>query len=236
MFKSIKLLTGLILVSFTLIGCKPTNKEPAKPLSTAELAQYKRLAEKYKPVLAEVEQYKQEAQRIAELEKGYLAEYVELRNFSIYKTNSFDDGRERACYRGELVNNGDEIIEKLELTIVFRDESAKEVLKTWQTNLVSANDEFLSDDKMGLELRSAVLTLAGKRLPLKPKSSFDLSKNKNCMSDVFLGWSEDTTDYKLSLLELRPKLKEIHLHDVVDTSFYEMMRLENRAKQFNQIE
>ncbi|NRQ44488.1 hypothetical protein HRH59_18265 [Rheinheimera sp. YQF-2] len=231
-----KVMITALLVVICLNGCKPVNQEPAKPLSAAELAQYKRLVEKYEPMLVEVEQYKQEAARIAEVEKSYLAEYVELKNFSIYKTNSFDDGRERPCYRGELVNNGDEIIERLELTIVFRDKSAEKVLKTWQYNLIFANDEFLNNDKMGLDLRTAVLTLEGKRLPLKPKTSFNLSQNKNCISDVFLGWSEDSTDYKLSALKLRPKLKEIHLHDVFDTGFYDMMRLENRAKQFNQIE
>jgi hypothetical protein len=235
MFKAIKILTVLLLVLAILNGCKPADKEPTKPLSATELAQYQRLLEKYEPMLAEVEQYKQEAARIAEVEKNYVTESVELKNFSIFKTDSFDDGRARACYRGELINRGDEIIEQLELTVNFRNESKKQVIKTWKSNLIDANDEMLENDSMDLQVRAAVLTLSGKRLPLKPGASFDLQKNKNCMNDAFLGWTANATDYKISSVTLRPKLKEVQLYDVMNEEFYEMKLLEIRAKEFNQL-
>lgn len=232
-----KQLLVILSVSVALIsGCKPRDdEEPLTMLNHAELARYKLLREQYEPRILEAEQFKLESARVSELEKTYINDFITLQNFSIYKTNAFDDGRDRACYKGSLVNKGSEIVEELELIVNFRNVETNLVVKTWETMLIHANDEFLQKDDVALETRAAILALSGKRYPLKPNTTTDLRDNKNCMSDVFLGWSEKAVDLKLARVKLRPKLEEVDIYKFMDQGFYEMKLLENRAKEFNQI-
>lgn len=230
-----KILMALFITLPLTIGCEQKEKvEDVVMLTPTELARYKHLQELYEPKLQQAEQYEAEVARIDEVTKTYINDHIQLKDFSFYKTDGFDDGRERACYRGQLLNTGTEIVDQIKLKASFKDSETKSVIKTWEHSLVFANDEKLALFKP--ETRAAILALQGKQLPLKANSSLDLQKEKNCMAEVFLGWSVDAIDYELTELELRPKIEEVNKYEIMDSGFYEMKMLENRAKKFGQID
>lgn len=215
----------IIFLFFTvcmLISCK----ESAPPLSEYEKQHLLELKNEFNQKNKQYKAYKAEKTRISIVEKSYLKNNIELENFSIFKTNKFDDGRDRACYKGVLRNNGNEIIEALDLKVTFLSNDSIEKINTWEPSLIKANDELL--DKMELDKTKAlIMALSGRQLPLKPKKSKSLTDNKNCMSDVFLDWQVKDVKYELANIKLRPKLTEIDPFHSIDLQL-EIAKLEER--------
>lgn len=228
------LTTITLTFTFLIAGCSDKDI-PRNPLSEQEIEEYWQLKEDWELKKKRVEQYEAEEERIKKLEETYLDEYIQLVDFSLYKTNSFDDGRSRVCYTGSVQNNGDEIVSDLELTITLNHEETGEKLGSWSTAIVRANDEFLNSKDRKAETRALFLALEGKRLPLKPKSKQSLDNNRTCMKEVILGWSEKSTEWALTDIELRPKLEELRLYHIMDDSYFRMGELYRRGIHFGQL-
>lgn len=231
-----KIIKGILTAGtlFLITACQPA-EPPLKPLSDSEIKEYKELKEDFELNKLKAEQYKAEQARLAEISEQYLKENIKLVNFEFFKSNQFDDGRTRACYRGLLVNEGEEILEELGIVIKIRVDDRQQPI-TWETNLYHANDEFLNNDRIDVETRSAVRVLAGERKALKPGESYNLSKNRSCMRDVFLGWSVDDIEYELNGIKLRPRVEDFPSWKVMNEDFFRMRDLMKRGVHFGQIE
>lgn len=226
-----RIIIGLI-GSIFLVSCFDT-KPPLSPLSKHELANLKSLQTEFEKKRKQIEQYKAEKNRVEQLRDSYLKENLILNNFSIYKTNQFDDGRERACYKGYLVNMGDEIVEELYIDITFFAKNSGEELSTFSKSLVNANDIYL-DTTPASETKALILSVSGRKLPLKPNNKLDLSEGKNCLADVFLDWEAKDAKYEISNLRLRPKLSQVSSLELIRLSS-NIAELKERAVEFNQL-
>jgi hypothetical protein len=211
-----------IFTIFTLISCA----EQLPPLSEYEKQHLAELKKEVKKKNKQYKAYKSEMVRIKDIKNNYLKNKVILNGFSIYKTNAFDDGRERACYKGTLKNNGNEIIESLDLKITFFSKDSLKQLTVWEKPLVNANDEFLDKDGDD-ETKALILAYSGRKLPLKSKGSLKL---KGCMKEVLLNWKAKDIKYELSNMELRSKLEEIRPLHSINTQL-EIINLEERMNQ-----
>ncbi|WP_076419663.1 hypothetical protein [Colwellia sp. UCD-KL20] len=217
---------------FMLSSC--IEQEPAlTPLSEREKITLSELKVKFEKKKKEYSDYKSEKERVNLLQTTYLQDYISLNDFSIYKTNKFDDGRDRACYKGILENKGKEIVDEIHLKVNFYSDSTGDIIHTWDVALVDANDEFL-DNSEASEAKSLILALSGRKLPLKPNAKLNLTKGKTCLSDVFLDWQAKDVKYEITKLKLRPKLAEVGPLDSLKISV-EIFPLEERAKKFNQL-
>ena len=221
----------LVLIIFYVGGCQPLEKL-LTPLSKIELSELISLQEEFDKKQRQVDAYQIEKLRLKDLTPSYIDNHVRLKDFLIYKTDRFDDGRERACYKGTLNNTGDEIIEQLELLVKFHNSSG-ELINEWRNSLVFANDEYLDKGEFD-ENKALVLSISGRKLPLKPNKSLNLSKQTNCMKEVFLDWNEEDIKYTIGNLKLRTKVPESSSLDLVTVSV-KMMDLKNRAEANNQI-
>lgn len=231
-----KIIKGILTAGtlFLIAACQPS-EPPLKPLSDTEINKYYELKEDFEINKLKAEQYKLEQNRLSDISEQYLKKNIKLVNFEFFKSNQFDDGRTRACYRGLLVNNGEEILEELSVTIKVHVNDRQQPI-TWETNLFHANDEFLNNDRIDAETRSAVRVLSGKRNALKPGERYDLSNNRSCMKDVFLGWSVDDIQYELNGIQLRSQVEEFPAWKVMNDDFFKMNDLKERGIHFGQIE
>jgi hypothetical protein len=221
-----------ILSIFILSSC--IEQEPDLiPLSEREKITLSELKAKLEKKNKQYDSYKAEIERIQSLQKSYLQKYISLNAFSIYKTNQFDDGRNRACYKGLIENKGGEIVDEINLNVTFYSESTKKSIHNWKVALVNANDEFLDNGEPS-EAKALIAALSGRKLPLKPNTTLQLDNGKNCFSDVFLGWEAKDVKYELTELKLRSKLVEVGPLDALRISI-EIAPLEERAKKFNQL-
>lgn len=205
---------------------------PLIPLSKSELIELKELKTELEKTRKRNDAYESEKNRISELQESYLKDFIRLNEFSIYKTNGFDDGRYRACYKGFLVNKGKEIIEEIYLNVTFYSKKTGEKINNWNTGLVDANDDFL-DNSEDTEAKSLIYALSGRKLPLKPNEKINLSKGKTCYSEVFLDWESKDIKYELVGLKLRPQLSEVTVLDEIKISI-KIGELEERANEFKQ--
>jgi len=213
----------LFLSIFMLISCK----ESVPPLSKYEKQHLLELKKEFNQKNEKYKSYKAEKSRITIIEKSYLTNSVKLQDFSIFKTNNFDDGRDRACYKGILHNHGNDIIESLDLKVSFFSKGSMKQIETWETSLVSANDELLDNIEPDKN-KALIMAISGRKLPLKPKASLNLSKNKKrCFSEVFLNWEAKDVRYELVNLKLRPKLAKVDPFHSVDLQL-EIAQLEKR--------
>jgi len=228
--------TTIITLFFLLIASCTEKEPPLTPLSTSEKEQLIALQSELKSARQRYNDYKTERERIDAIQDSYFQENVNLDSFSIFKTNQFDDGRDRACYKGNLINQGDEIIETLKLTITIYSETTKEKIEDLSVSIVDANDEFLDKlkDPKDLGLKAAILTLSGRELPLKPRETKDLAKGKRCFPIAFLDWKAEDATYEVTEFKLRTKLREVSPFDKWDLEL-KVSRLEERAKMFNQL-
>tara|TARA_B110000211_G_C14092289_1_gene559834 strand:+ start:4805 stop:5263 length:459 start_codon:yes stop_codon:yes gene_type:complete len=152
-----------------------------------------------------------------------------LNDFSIYKTNQFDDGRYRACYKGELVNKGSEIVERVSLNVMFYSSVTGEGIYSWDTSLVYANDELLDNKTLTQKEKAAVLVLSSHKMPLKPNSTKGIGV---CLSDVFLNWEVKDIKYEMINLKIRPKLTKVDAFDALQV-MTELHPLQERVDKFN---
>lgn len=224
----------LACLIFTL-GCTP--EEPAlKPLSPSEIEKYQVLKKEYDYKSLRVEQYKKEASRLENMEETYLSDFISLKGFEVFKSNSFDDGRSRLCYRGIVTNKGTEIVQELGVLFTINDSESGKELVSWETNLIDANDEFLSDNTLDTETQAAYLYLVGRKYPLKPNSSFNLEENKSCMADVVLGWDKSSVNYEIKGLKLRPQVEKYETYQLIDENFFKFKELKKRGEHHRQLD
>ena len=200
----LSLISVLTTVTF-LIGCKPS-EPPLKPLSQAELNTLKRLQQDYEYAKRQKGAYKKEVERINEVSQTYLDDYVSLDNFSFYKTNRFDDKRARLCYRGDIQNAGNEIIELIGLRIVLRNSNGDRIAE-WEPALVSANDVLIDKAPMSAATQLAI-AVSGRKTPLGPGQTMSLANNRNCMKAVYSDWEVDDITYKVNDFRLRTAIPE----------------------------
>ena len=178
-------------------------------------------------------EYKAEVARIEKLESNYFKQNMKLEGFLFKKTSAFDDGLERGCYTGILVNTGSELVQNVEVAFVFYSDNKKQELHRWETSFVSANDDFLNSNA-DVQTKSLVLALSGKKYPMKPGESRDLSKNRNCMRDSFPNWKAENVDLQVKSVVLRPKMTKLDDLEYIKL-INELASLEARAKAHNQI-
>ena len=106
----------LSLLFFLILGCSEAAKD-LPPLSEGELEELHSLQTLLAITQKKVEAYEEELARIEQVTPDYANDSITLEGFSIYKAGEFDDGRERVCYRGFLVNSGSEILEEVSLRV-----------------------------------------------------------------------------------------------------------------------
>ncbi len=228
-----KLKLALACLSVVLIiACGEKEPEYVR-LSQSELAHLHQLQIKSKSLAMQRAEYKAEEERIKNLESNYFEKNMELKGFSFKKTSAFNDGLERGCYSGTLVNTGSELVQNVEVTFVFYSDDKKQEINRWDTSFVSANDDFLGSNA-DAQTKSLVLALSGKKYPMKPGESRDLSKNGNCMRDSFPNWKVDNVELQVKSVVLRPKMTKFD--DLEDLKLIsELASLEERAKAHSQI-
>lgn len=215
-----------------LMGCEPP-EPPLAPLSRAELNTLNMLEEKFEKVKKQKEAYKKEVERINTASKTYLDEYVLFDDFSFYKTNRFDDKRDRLCYKGKIENTGSEIIERIGLHVALHHPNGERIT-SWEPTLLSANDELIDKDPTSAATQ-LVLAVSGKKLPLGPGEILSLVNNRNCMKDVYLDWNVDDITYKVISFKLRSAIPEPDGLDLIRIAA-KIHELRKRAVQNNQLD
>lgn len=226
----LSLISVVFSVAF-LMGCEPS-EPPLNPLSQAELTTLRMLQQEYEDAKRQKDAYKKEVERINIVSQSYLDEYVLLDNLSLYKTSGFDDKRERLCYRGDIENTGNEIIERLGLSVVLRDSKGERIAE-WEPALVSANDVLIDKDPMS-EATQLAIVVSGKKSPLGPGETMSLTNNRNCMKAVYSDWEVDDITYEVNDFRLRTAMPEPDSLALIRKSV-KIHELRKRAEQNNQL-
>lgn len=224
-------LFAIIITSGLMFGCSPA-KSPEPPLSDSELNTLTLLQTKYAQTKQKLDAYKEEVERIKHVSPTYLSEHVSLLDFSFYKSNNFDDRRGRLCFRGQITNGGNEIIEQLDIRVALNDTNGNTITE-WETALVSANEHVIDKDPNNPAIQMSVAIL-GKQLPLDPNETKDLSKAGRCMKEVYLNWEEEDVDFELTNLRLRTKLSEVDSLSLIRINA-ELSPLKSRARANQQL-
>lgn len=223
----IKRYLGLIILLVMGVSCGDT-KSDLKPLNSLELAKYRKMDKERLTNEQKALDYSEEFKRVNNISKTYAEKGIDISDISVYKTNSFDDGQVRACIEGKLLNQGEEIISKLFLDIIFYDQNKNE-LRVWSYVAVDSNDRvFKNENTDGLKL----LALVGKKAPLFPKKSINVSYKNNCYGSVFLGWEEENVEIKVNTLVLRVNLEKFNESDLMRFNL-EYYSLKMRYEAFN---
>ncbi len=226
----LSLIWAVCSVTF-LMGCEPSDP-PLKPLSQAELITLKMFQQEYEDAKNQKDAYKKEVERINVVSQAYLDEYVLLDNLSLYKTNRFADKRERLCYKGDIENAGNEIIERLGLSVVLRDSNGERITE-WEPALVSAYDVLIDKDPMSAATQLAI-AVSGKKSPLGPGETMLLTNNRNCMKAAYSDWEVDDITYEVNDFRLRTAIPEPDSLALVRISV-KLHELRKRAEQNNQL-
>jgi hypothetical protein len=222
----------LVVTSATfLMGCEPS-EPPLKPLSQAELTTLNMFKQEYENAKRQKDAYMKEVERINKVSQAYLDEYILLDNFSLYKTNRFNDKRERLCYKGDIENAGNEIVERLALRVVLRDSKGERIAE-WEPALVSANDVLIDKDPLSAATQLAI-TASGKKLPLGPGETMSLTNNRNCMKAVYSDWEVKDITYEVNDFRLRTAIPEPDSLALVRISV-KIHELRSRAEHNNQL-